>query len=520
MSKVILFLIDDLHLEYRPKEMQDAFAQELHSQLVISKNEGNIPILVCAGDISEKDAGIEWVSQFKVDTVYVCGNHEFWNNDFYEVIDIIREKVKQPGYEHIHFLNNDEVILHGVRFLGATLWTELGQSWAWSKRNYILKHFFSMADFRKITARKFYKDTNKVDEMFKMLIENGVDPEQATNLIATESFNPLIQIEENSLSIDFIKNKIQEPFLGKTVVVTHHLPVPDLFIKNLDMNEDIFTAPYINNKSVYKEYKKQKIPPEKDILMAGFYINNAHYLFCHDFSPDIWLHGHFHNPVDNFIGTTRIVSAPVGYLKQSDKIKIKQIVIGNEIRDYIDNSIREIEAYNWEEKINKTLKSFKQAISDFSKPIIDGQLNVNSFSPILTVFQEHHQRNLKDVEMFVSNILYNLIKMTNKKITIPNQLYITSFKSGFGKWASKNEKVYIDMLNLTLNEKSFLSEEGYKKNNDDNKNELEHFSDWIKEIDKIDSQVLKFKKILIDFFNYLKESNNLDYLINQMNQNK
>jgi Icc-related predicted phosphoesterase len=509
MGKVILFLVDDLHLEGRPTEMQNQFAQDLGTKLTACKEAGNNPILICAGDISEKDAGIEWAAQFNVETIYVCGNHEFWNNDYYELIDLLKEKVKQPEFNHVHFLHNEEVIIHGVRFLGATMWTELGHSWAWSKRNYILKHFFSMADFRKITARKFYRDSSKVDEMFKMLVKNGVDPEQATNLIASESFNPLIQMEENALSVDFIENKIIEPFDGQTVVVTHHLPIPDFWMKTQGMHEHILTAPYINNKGVYQEYSKQKIPPEKDILMMGFYVNSAYQFFEHNFSPDIWIHGHFHKSVDGFIGTTRVVSSPVGYLRQSETLNLKQIEIGNEVNNYIEDAIREISNFNWTGKINKTLYAFKRVITDFSKPITDEAIDFESFFSVLNVFQDYHEKNLKDVEIFVSNILYNYIKITNREASLSDQLYITSFISGFGKWASKNgnNKVGIDILNLTLNERSFLNETQYKKLKD--KNELEHYSDWLREIEKIDKQVFKFKDSLIEFFTRIKNGEKL-----------
>lgn len=503
MSKVILFLVDDLHLEGRPIEMQNDFAQQISMQLEACKKDGDTPILVCAGDISEKDLGIDWVSQFKVDTVYLCGNHEFWNNDYYEIIDLLQTKTKQPGYEHIHFLHNDEVILHGVRFLGATMWTELGESWAWIKRNYILKHFFSMADFRKITARKFYQNKAKVDEMFNLLLKNGVDPEQATALIAMEAFNPLLQIEENALSVEFLENKILEPFDGKTVVVTHHLPISDFWMKTLDMNEHILTAPYINNKSIYQEYQKQKVNADKDILMMGFYVNSCYQFFEHNFAPEIWVHGHFHKQIDEFIGTTRVVSSPAGYMRQSTTINIKKIIIGDEVNNYINNAIKEIENYDWTGKINNTLLAFKQVINDFSKPITEDRLDPDSFVSILSVFRQHHENNLKNVETFVSSILYNLIKIVKKDISLSDQLYITSFISGFGKWASKNGKVGIDTLNIMLNDNSFLSDSAYKKIKE--KEPMEHFTDWLKEIDKVDRQVLVFQETLINYFNHIRQ---------------
>ena len=492
--------------------MQEKFAQQLSVELEECKKNGNIPILICAGDISEKDAGIDWAAQFKVDTVYICGNHEFWNNDYYEVIETLREKANSPGYEHIHFLHNDEVILHGVRFLGATMWTELGKTWSWVKRNYILKHFFSMADFRKITAHKFYRNAEKVDEMFKMLVKNGVELDQATTLISSELFNPLIQMEENALSVDFLENKIIEPFDGKTVIVSHHLPIPDFWMKVLDMNENIMTAPYINNKSVYQEYLKQKISADKDILMMGFYVNTYYQFFEHNFSPDIWIHGHFHKPVDSYIGTTRMVSNPVGYMRQSETLTIKQIVVGEEVMNYIDNSLKEIDSFDWLGKINVNLGEFKQVIKDFSAPIIEEKIQPESFIAILDSFKKAHDKNLKDVEIFVSNLLYNLIKIVKKDIYLSDQLYITSFISGFGKWASKNNRDSIHSLNLLLNEQSFISEASYKKYKD--KIELEHYMDWLKEIEKIERQVINFKQTLTDYFNHLKEPGIIDKIIN------
>lgn len=509
MEQVNLFLVDDLHLEGRPVEMQQAFAKQLHEQITSCKSTGNIPVLICAGDIAEKDAGIDWASQFKCDVIYICGNHEFWNNDYYEVIDTIREKCKKPGYEHIHFLHNEEVILHGVRFLGATLWTELAQSWSWIKRNYVLKHFLSMADFRRITARKFYKNSSKVDEMFKFLIKNGVEHDQATNLIATESFNPFLQIQENAASVDFLENKIIEPFEGKTVVVSHHLPIPDFWMKTLNMNENILTAPYINNKAVYQEYLKQKIPAEKDILMMGFYVNNFYHFFEHNFAPDIWIHGHFHKEIDSFIGTTRMASNPVGYMRQSETMNIKKIVIGDEVKNYIDFAINSIENFNWNDKVNANLSAFKSVIKNFANPISEEELKANVFEPVLGVFKKQHDKNLKDIEMFVSGILYNLIKIINKEQTLSDQLYITSYISGFAKFASKyNTKFGIDSFIFNLNENSFLTDAKYKKVT--NKLNFGHFVEWIKEIEKIEGQSAVFKKTLIDFFNHLKTETSLE----------
>jgi hypothetical protein len=51
--------------------------------------------------------------------IYVPGNHEFYHRDI-ALIDEL--KIQAP--DHIHVLNNDQVIIDGVRFLGCILWTD------------------------------------------------------------------------------------------------------------------------------------------------------------------------------------------------------------------------------------------------------------------------------------------------------------------------------------------------------------------------------------------------------------
>jgi hypothetical protein len=51
--------------------------------------------------------------------IYVPGNHEFYYHDLSLIEDL---KARAPG--HIHVLNDDQVIIDGVRFLGSILWTD------------------------------------------------------------------------------------------------------------------------------------------------------------------------------------------------------------------------------------------------------------------------------------------------------------------------------------------------------------------------------------------------------------
>src|SRR5690606_30137888 len=67
--------------------------------------------------------GIIWARETWPDQpiVYVAGNHEFYNRTHATVLKTLRAAASDTG---VHFLDDEEVIIDGVRFLGATLWTD------------------------------------------------------------------------------------------------------------------------------------------------------------------------------------------------------------------------------------------------------------------------------------------------------------------------------------------------------------------------------------------------------------
>lgn len=517
-----LLVIDDVHLEGRPQEMRDAFSETLASQIQEVKRKNKNPILVAAGDISEQTNGIEWLKQFDCETVYVCGNHEFWSGDYYETLELIKKKSNEPGYEKIHFLHNQQTIINGLRFVGGTMWTDLAQNLSWIKKNYILKNFTGMADFKRITAKKFYGSQTNIDNLRKFLFSHGVDEDQVSHLIEHQLYNPLIQLEEHQKTISFIEDTMIDGFEGETIVVTHHLPLYNFWIEIQKMNEQILSAPYINNKNIYLEYQKQKITPDKDILMLGFYANNAQQFFEHDFSPKIWIHGHFHKEVDRYIGTTRIVSSPSGYLRQSETIKVKEISLNpkDEFESFIDNSVKIIEDYDWEGKINNHLDGFLDTIETYSDLMIKNNTNYEKFAPILTTFKKQHEKNLKEVESFVSTILWNLVKLIDKEVKLSDHLYITSYVSGFGKWALKNNIIGIDLLKFTINENSFSQDPKYKKITPKPNEKLFHYTQWVSETKKIIDQTFIFRDALIEFLEEKKLNPKIEskYINNNNNE--
>src|SRR5262245_35424804 len=105
-----LHLLSDLHVEfanYEPDARACAAAD----------------VIVLAGDIDVGVEGIAWARRTFDDkpVVYVCGNHEFYSGHWTATLEEMRAAALVHG---VQFLEDDRVVIDGVRFLGAALWTD------------------------------------------------------------------------------------------------------------------------------------------------------------------------------------------------------------------------------------------------------------------------------------------------------------------------------------------------------------------------------------------------------------
>ena len=83
-------------------------------------------VCVMAGDLCRGiDNGVRWLAKHiapAMPCIYVAGNHEFYKGSIKDGIAAGRAAAREtPG---VYFLENDAVTFGGVRFLGATLWTD------------------------------------------------------------------------------------------------------------------------------------------------------------------------------------------------------------------------------------------------------------------------------------------------------------------------------------------------------------------------------------------------------------
>jgi predicted phosphodiesterase len=99
-----IHILSDLHLEFKD------YSSSVEADIVI-----------LAGDIHVGTGGLLWArEQFpESEILYVAGNHEFYRYTYQTLLKQFRIEAEKYN---IHFLENDEIILDGIRFLGCTLW--------------------------------------------------------------------------------------------------------------------------------------------------------------------------------------------------------------------------------------------------------------------------------------------------------------------------------------------------------------------------------------------------------------
>lgn len=210
-------------------------------------------ILVLAGDIHKGSLAIDtfaqWASQSHVPIVYVAGNHEFYGGSLEAVEQRLRKSSAEAGN---HFLQQDALILGGVRFLGCTMWTD-----------YRLRSMYPQAHVMEDVQQR-------IQDHF--LIQAGSTP-----------FTPQDALDHHAASRQWLTEELAKPFEGKTVVITHHGPHP---------------------LSVHPRYVGDK--------RNGAYVSDLSALMP---KVDLWLHGHVHDSFDYQVGQCRVVANPAGYVR-------------------------------------------------------------------------------------------------------------------------------------------------------------------------------------------------------------
>lgn len=503
MNDVVVLLIDDVHLEHRNSDMQNDFATTLKNKIANIKNDGFIPILVCAGDINERTQGIEWLQQFDCEIVYVCGNHEFWGGDYNTVIKDIKLINTQPGYSHIHFLYNETVILHNTRFIGGPLWTNFLNDLPWVASNKVIESFHSMADFKKITAFDFYDNPDNITQLSTFMKTHGASSSKVKEMVDKKMFNPLMQLWEFEKTRSFIEQELKTVFSGKTVVVTHHLPVLDIWSSNLNMKEDLASGKSINNPISVKnsEESDKKESFSKKLLMTGFYANNLKDMFFEKTtSPDLWVHGHYHKEVHGYIGMTQISSSPIGHFKNGDnkEFKIKEIFMTSKgssslVKKYLTKSFNKISV---EKSIVPSVEKLEHIIQSSYIMYHAGLATPEDFDSLISGLHQDIVKKIQELSRNIALVLSSYIEHTGivQKKNYQEDYYLTARTSGLHQWIIDNKRQDLPALEkFIVNANSFS----------DGKQFDNHYTDWLSSLYVLKKQLIDYQNTLNDFGNSL-----------------
>ncbi len=258
-----IFLTSDIHSEHAESNANPFIDYENLRFNYPDKTD----VVVLAGDVGDGSNGLMWARNRFTDNeiIFVPGNHEYYGNDL-SIIEEMSETAKQLG---IHLLDNDSVILDGVRFLGSTLWTNFDdyspEAIAFVEQKIV--------DYKSITCKKWWCNEQNRENALSLM---NIDSDAGFN---SDCFSPTVAYLLHKEATEWLSQELNKPHQGKTVVVTHHAPSH---------------RPFGEVIQGYASHLDQFIIDRADKI-------------------DLWCHGHFHIAYDYEIAGVRIVSNPRGY---------------------------------------------------------------------------------------------------------------------------------------------------------------------------------------------------------------
>lgn len=227
-----LHTLADLHMEFGSVDIPDTDAD----------------VVILAGDTHTGIQGIEWANGLGKPVIYVAGNHEYYGSTIFEVNNLSRAM----ACPNVHFLENNEVTIDGVRFLGATLWTDF-QLFGHSKQEQAM-----------IAAKEGMNDYHQI--LFGNLGEH---------------LKPSTTLAKHRNSREWLTGALKRHHPAPTVVVTHHSP---------------------SALSADPRYRDDRLAPSFTSDMGDLMGEMK-----------LWIHGHTHHCVDYELGGTRVLSNQRGY---------------------------------------------------------------------------------------------------------------------------------------------------------------------------------------------------------------
>lgn len=211
--------------------------------------------VILAGDVARPEQAIAWAREFHRPVIYVPGNHEFYGSSLPATLAQLQSLAIGTD---VQVLDRQVLVLDGVRFLGATLWTDFKLVGEGAVRERAIAE-----------AARLVRDFSVID---------------STERPGTK-FTPLESIRVFRQHAEWLRQKLAEPFAGPTVVVTHHAPSP---------------------RSIHPRFVGS--------LLNGAFVSDLERLMGGN-RVVLWVHGHTHDSFDYTVRDTRVLCNPRGYAR-------------------------------------------------------------------------------------------------------------------------------------------------------------------------------------------------------------
>ena len=263
-----LYVTSDIHLEFGDLDLEN---RDVVAVLILT---GDICV---AHDIGRPESGsiMEGARSHRIrdffrrcsdrfpHTVFIMGNHEHYHGDFSKTADILRNLLADDALDNIHFLDKETCAINDYTFVGGTLWTDFNGGDPMT----ILQVQQGMHDFRGIKNSA----SGKAGGSWKFLPQDAIQDHRA-----------FVKYIQDTIA----QRRHQGEHSDRVIVVGHHAP---------------------SRLSTHPKY-------QRDYHLNGGYSSSLDALILDYPEICLWTHGHTHEDFDYYIGTTRIVCNPRGYI--------------------------------------------------------------------------------------------------------------------------------------------------------------------------------------------------------------
>ena len=231
---------------------------------------GHVRTVVLAGDLGPHSrtrlihVARQW---YGANILYVPGNHEFYGYEMAMARAAMRKDCHDMG---ITLLDPGIADIDGIRFIGATLWTDMA--------------LHANGDMEADVAKAMRDASSLVGDFRGWIRDAGSSHPKGW-------FTPEQSVRQHEREVAFIERSLEQASRDgmRAVVVTHHAPTPA---------------------SVQPWWKGNALNPcfasDLDDLIVKW-------------KPLAWIHGHMHDSVRAHVGATAILSNPRGYSEHENR---------------------------------------------------------------------------------------------------------------------------------------------------------------------------------------------------------